>query len=403
MAQVSMAAATNKNAQPIKGEVNGLAYRGVRSEDRDICCYIATSSGVVIVTNSPYQLEQFVQVTSGKVPSLASLDEFTFFRSRYRVGDANETAFLFLSDATIRRWCGPRWRIATSRRTRDAAVVAEIQASQLDRLVEGNVQPGPVYTDLPVGGGQLTLTGDGVHGSTIGSLAFMTPIAEMKMDRVTQAEAVAYRQWRDRYQSNWRWAFDPIGLRLGIQRENVSADLTVMPLIWGSDYRSLVSFSQGAAFQPDAGDLHDALAHATLAINTKSPSLQQQTNIARMITGNAQMDPLSWLGDSVSVYVDDDPFWNELAQVPTDQVNEFMEKQGWRIPLAVRAEVIQRTEADRILGGRARVCGAGFARHVELGVAHLQGSAIREDHADRASDWPQRADSQPWRLLQRLG
>ena len=28
-------------------------------------------------------------------------------------------------DATIRRWCGPRWRIATSRRTRDMAVIAE--------------------------------------------------------------------------------------------------------------------------------------------------------------------------------------------------------------------------------------------------------------------------------------
>ena len=36
--------------------------------------------------------------------------------------------------------------------TRDAAVVAEIQASQLDRLVQGNVQPGPIYTDLPSAG-----------------------------------------------------------------------------------------------------------------------------------------------------------------------------------------------------------------------------------------------------------
>ncbi len=340
LAQVGLAAAQDDHAQSIKGEVSGLAYRGVRSADRAICCYIAKSDGVVLVTNSPYQLAQFVQVTSGKLPALAALDEYRFFRHRYPVGDANETAFLFLSDATIRRWCGPRWRIATSRRTRDAAVVAEIQASQLDRLVQGGVEPGPVYTDLPVAGnGQLTLTSDGVLCSTTGTLAFMTPISEMEMERVTQAEAAAYRQWRDRYQNNWRWAFDPIALQLGIQRAKLSADLTVMPLIWGSEYRSVISYSQGAAFQPEAGDLHAALAHVMIAINTKSATLQQQTNIVRMMTGSAHVDPLSWLGDSVGIYVEDGPFWNELAQVPPDQVSDFMEKQGWRIPAALRADV----------------------------------------------------------------
>ncbi len=90
---------------------------------------------LVIVTNSLYQLQQLVRVTSGKANSLATLDEFVFFRARYPRHDEGETALVFLSDATIRRWCGPRWRIATSRRTRDAAVVAEIQATQLDRLV----------------------------------------------------------------------------------------------------------------------------------------------------------------------------------------------------------------------------------------------------------------------------
>jgi hypothetical protein len=43
------------------------------------------------------------------------LPEYKFFRSRSERGE-DETAFLLLSDATIRRWTGPRWRIASSRR-----------------------------------------------------------------------------------------------------------------------------------------------------------------------------------------------------------------------------------------------------------------------------------------------
>lgn len=338
--QVRLAVAGNKDAKSIKGKINGLGYRGFRSDDRVICSYVAKTDGLVIVTNSPVQLERLGLVIAGKEGSLASLDEFTFFRNRYRRTENGETAFLFLSDDAIRRWCGPRWRIATSRRTRDAAVVAELQASQLDRLVKGIAQPGPLYTELPIAGnGELTLTPSGVHCSTLGSLAFMTPIAEQDLRRVTKVEADAYRQWRDRYQNNWRWAFDPIGLRLTINDRQLGADLTVMPLIWGSDYRSIISVSQGATFAPDAGDLHPALAQVNLAINHDSEMLKRQSNMARMLAGGFEFDPLGWLGDSVGLYVDDDPFWAELGRVEPEARTKFMTQHGWRIPLALRANV----------------------------------------------------------------
>ena len=81
MAQVTLAAAEHPDAQPISGEIDGLAYRGVRSPDRSICSYIAKMDGLVMVTNSPFQLEQLMRVTNGQTQSLASLDEFAFFRT----------------------------------------------------------------------------------------------------------------------------------------------------------------------------------------------------------------------------------------------------------------------------------------------------------------------------------
>ena len=195
----------------------------------------------VIVTNSLHQIRRLGEVRSGKSKSIASLPEYAFFRDRYRLGDSEESALVFLSDPTIRRWCGPRWRIADSRRTRTAAVMAEIQAGQLDPLVKKQVQPGPVYTDLPLAGaGQLTLTPGGVVSSAAGSLEFLTPIGEMPLEEVTKAEADAYGRWRDGYQRNWTWAFDPIAVRIGVHKDRLSGDMTVMPLIWGTEYRELV-------------------------------------------------------------------------------------------------------------------------------------------------------------------
>ena len=40
-----------------------------------------------------------------------------------------------------------------------------------------------------------------------GGIAWMTPIVELPIEKVTKSEADAYNQWRDNYQRNWRWAF----------------------------------------------------------------------------------------------------------------------------------------------------------------------------------------------------
>lgn len=349
LAQVSMKAQAQKEAKPVSGEAAGVPYKGFRSPDRSVCSYVARVGSVVVVTNSLGQLERLAAVANGEVKSIASLDEYVFFRSRYPLaGDGpetrpaaeEETAFVFLSDATIRRWCGPKWRIATSRRTRDAAVMAELQASQLDRLVEGKVQAGPLYTELPIAQqGELRLTPEGVVSSALGTLDFMTPIAEMPLDRVTKAEAEAYDRWRRGYQSNWQWAFDPIGLRMDVSKKRIAADLTVMPLIVGTEYRELVSVSRGAKFAPDAADPHDALGHFTLAINKDSEPMRQAANFARMMAQGVRVEPLAWLGSHVSVYVDEDPVWDELAKLKPDERDKFLEKNFWRLPVAFRADV----------------------------------------------------------------
>ena len=359
LAQVGVTAAKDKEAEPIKGEVAGVSYQGFRSPDRRTSSYVARLNSVVVVTNSPYQLQRLAEVQSGKSPSIASLPEYVFFRNRYPRTNADETGLVFLSDATIRRWCGPKWRIASSRRTRDAAVLAELQASQADALVQSGrsvspgghagFKPGPLYTDLATASaGELTLTARGVTSSTLGTLAFLTPIAEMPLEEVTAAEAEAYNRWREGYERNWNWAFDPIALRLTLRDDRLAADLSVMPMILGTEYREFVTIAQGGKFAPDAGDPHGARVHFILALDPKSPMFQTYGNLLTSMVHGAS---LGWVGSSLAIYADADPFWQELAKQKDRERLQFLENNVGRLPLALQVDVSNGLKLAAFLAG----------------------------------------------------
>ena len=354
LARVGMDAVKTKDAKAVHGDVAGLAYRGFRSPDRAVSSYVARLDGAVVVTNSLDQLKRLAAVRKGECESLAALPEFVFFRTRYKLGDPEETALVFLSDPAIRRWCGPRWRIADSRRTRAAAVMAELQAAHLDALVKGAVRPGPVYTDLPLpDAGQIELGPKGMASATYGTLESMTPIVEIPLTEVTRAEADAYQRWRDGYQRNWNWAFDPIALRLSLGKEKVAADMTVMPLIVATDYRQLAEISQGASLKADSGDPHGALAHFVLAVNRESEPARQ---IGSFLSHAAKDVGLNWIGSSISLYADDDPFWQDLAKVKEEDAPKFLEANVGRVPVAVRVEVADGLKLAAFLtAGRAYV------------------------------------------------
>jgi hypothetical protein len=168
----------------------------------------------------------------------------------------------------------------------------------------------------------------------------MTPIIELPIQKVTKAEADAYNQWRTQYQNNWRWAFDPIALRIGVNDQKLSADLTVMPLILGSGYREFVNISRGAKITAGAADPHAALVRTALAINTDSKTVKDWTNMALNFVPQFPGEPFGWLGGWVTIYIEYDPIWKELDETPPEKLDEFYRKNWQRIPIAVEIESI---------------------------------------------------------------
>ena len=316
--------------QASRGDGAGRGVFGARSPDRSVCVYVAQVGPAMVVTNSLVQLERLIDTQEGKQASLASAPEYAFFRDRYPRADAEkgeESALAVLTDATIRRWCGPRWRIADSRRTCAAAVLSELQAERMSDFVKGDVEKTVLHTDRPLpGAGEIRLTPAGVTSGTYGSLDFLTPIVELPMEKVTQAEANTYNTWRNGYQSNWSNFFDPVALRLAVKAGKISADVTVMPLIVSSEYRQYVDMTSGVKLASGAGDPHDALLHLAVALNHDAGPVKDIGDFfKRWDDGRAKvkLDPLGWVGESAAIYVDDDEaFWAEAAKA--DDFQKFL-------------------------------------------------------------------------------
>lgn len=338
-ARVALAGREYKTTEAVSGEIDGVKYHGMKSPDRAICSYVATLDNTVVVTNSLAQLKRLVDVRAHKTQSLISLGEYKFFRDRYQLGDANESGLLILSDATIRRWCGPKWRIADSRRVRAAAVMSDLQARHLERVVKQDPQTlatTPNYA-LP-DAGDFEITAGGVRSSVYGELDFMTPIGEIDLARVTAEEARLYGLWRDGYQRNWSRFFDPIAVRFFVSKDKLAIDTTVMPLIAATEYAEIIDISRGAKLAPTAGDPHaEAALHWAMALDTNSSAFRRNTEFYRIFSGNEKLAALDWIGPSVSIYADRDPVWEELAKHhdgPASVLN-YVD----RLPVALRVEV----------------------------------------------------------------
>ena len=264
-----------------------LTIISAQNESRSTSSFVTSLGNVVVVANSRLQLGKIIHCWQRRLPSMHALEEYHFFRLRYP--KQKNGMLIVLTDAAIRKWCSPEWRIGNSRRLRVAAELAELQAAKMKQLVKGQAIGSKKLTRL----GKVQRTDVGLHSQQFGSLAFMTPIAELSVDLVTERERGAYVRWRSQYESRWR-RFDPIALSIVRRADGWKSDLTVMPLINSSEYNWIRQFTGTASIDPKQGDFHqESLMHAIFALKPSQPFIPPYIV-------------------SAELYVDDSPLWQRF-------------------------------------------------------------------------------------------
>ncbi|QDT12754.1 hypothetical protein [Planctomycetes bacterium K23_9] len=312
VALVSGQSALHQDVKQIDHKVDGQVFTQWSNPSRKFCSFVAVTDHTVVVTNSLRQMLSVLKCARGDAESMHDLDEYKFFRQRYPRNTKNQKALVVITDGAIRRWCGPQWRISASRRTRARATIAEVTMQNADALVGGQIQSETVIhrdSELPLAG-TVKLTSTGVRSDEYGTLDFQTPIVEMDLTRATQKEVDLYNRWRVRYERRWRRVFDPIAVEIGLQDDELTVDLTVIPIVINSEYRQWRQIVGDARLKPGAGDHHpESIASIDVAIDVNTPTF----NFARMFVqsqmGGVNVDPFGWIDGSASVYFDYDEEW----------------------------------------------------------------------------------------------
>lgn len=297
-----------------------LPHSFVRNADRSISSYFARRGDLMIVTNSPFQLERVAKTLAGEVAALATSDDYRFFRDRYPLG-AEESALVVLPDAAIRRWCSPAYRIGDARRT-----------LALARLIEEKAKRIETFADDPAA--KLEEPLDPVYGS----IAFATPLSELAITRCTPAEAESYARFRDTYQRGFSAFFDPIALSLSAREDRFDFDLTVIPLIDGTEFEDILDITGDAKLKPDSGRPHaEAIAQVVLAFDREADAIVSMRSLLDEGPDDALVDPFAFLGESITIYVDEDPFLDELSA--SEDPDALVEERFWQLPVALEVGI----------------------------------------------------------------
>jgi len=353
--QMNNSSSRYPSAKWISDQYLDMPYEGIISPDRSLSTYLVPlGKQVVFITNSLVLVKKAINCVHHKCQSLAQLDEYRYFRSKYPK-NKDETAFVLISDQTIRKWCSPRWRISDSRRARALAQLKQIWA---DHLI-GNEPPTPtIRKELEGTLGVLNLDKNGIQSSKYGNLRFMTPISEMEIKKVSPQEAKAYSWYRDQYQKNWRSYFDPIAIQLKRSEGLTTIALTVLPLIIASEYHPLMVAAGAEKIKDGQADPHiQAIGQFVLALDHQSRPVKEAGRFMSGFISSLTGEALNWLGDWLTVYVDNSPFWDELLQAQLkykEQGNTFMENNLHRLPLALAVGVRDPLKLALFLSGLRR-------------------------------------------------
>ncbi|MCS7304800.1 MAG: hypothetical protein NZ602_06810 [Thermoguttaceae bacterium] len=259
------------------GQIEGISYTSITTPDRTVHVFSAyPKPNLHVRSNSKLALERVLRAIAGdpQMPRLGETAEFKYIRTLMQRGDPREDGFVYLSDPFIRRMIGPQVKLTEARRMicynhlrmiGHAAMLYQTQYGKkpqsLQDLVDGGCAPAAFTSPrtkvetrteaeqvfcCPCGG-TYSLAPDGLTGvcSHHGRALEMVPCLDIPLERVTDQEADQYKRFVDEYDDYWRQFFDPIVLRIKVDKTQYRLETLILPLIDNSIYTGLARLLGG--------------------------------------------------------------------------------------------------------------------------------------------------------------
>ena len=310
-------------------KIGGLDVERTFTPDGTINQYRAEFGDVLVISNSAQAIARIHDAHRGAVPRLSEQGDFRYMRARYPWSkDDSDAGFVFFSDAFVARTVSPEVKILEARRMAARADLLAINHAALLRGWIDGVPTASIDDLVSTGflsaderkhpdGAAVTYRRSTGASSSWGQVRRLTPIRDLAISKVTQAEADAYEQFRQTYQQYWRRYIDPIGAEIRVTDGRVAVDARMLPLVEATEYDDL---AREVGSQKVVVDAPGPGVQWTIAIGKDARLRKELERIAQSSIGQATIG-LSWLGEWAAIgFADRGALWDlglRTGMIPT--------------------------------------------------------------------------------------
>jgi hypothetical protein len=363
--------------------VREFNYRGHKVHarytlDRLVSSFVAWHEDHVIVSNSHRAVRDILDAATGSAPRLSDALDFRYVVSLLPPSAEENAAYLYVSEACLRRLVGPEAKISEKRRMECFSNLVMLNNASLFYRLENGRSPDSL-TDLAAGrfadtskivcphGGAYAWDAkhDACTCSLHNRLRYLTPNLELSVLTTSDAERREYERYRERYEKFWGTLFDPIAVRIFVG-PTVKLETCVLPTAPGSIYHSLRGTLDAKPRPLDTSRVARSAVVSTLAV----PGRKRLADFLRKLPGTAEAlaaDPtlteLSWLGDRLELHycdastiVEVDPSRLRKLQVPLVgeaplPLQSMVAAAVWsiQVPMYLAIDVEDKEKAARLL------------------------------------------------------
>ncbi|MCL1865271.1 MAG: hypothetical protein FWF73_05610 [Spirochaetes bacterium] len=207
--------------------INGRTISLLSSTGNEVRSFYVQDGDFHLVTTSSRIVQAFL-ATKTSNQSLGSLKEFRYARSQ--IDFSEKGIFIYMSDPFFRNLVSPAYRVEMTRRSGSIAELQMLSLARLAALQEGIASPSIQSLIekgfLPKGFGlrpdksRPTLEEDGAAAdSKRGALGSFIPVPDVTIDKITSAEAEAYKDFANAYSGIWT-NMDPVFGLLNNDKKN---------------------------------------------------------------------------------------------------------------------------------------------------------------------------------------
>ncbi len=249
-----------ENARETVVEILGHPVQQLHTDHHQVRSFYVKDGSYHLVTNSAVLAMRFLETGAG-TNCLGNLNEYRYSLSQSQQ-DGDSPAWLYLPDPFFRSITSPRYRIELERRRRAGEDLLTLQmahmAASAEAIKDLSVNSLIGLGFLPEGfnqrpDGSLMESNQGeFYNSLRGVHGTFLPIADMAITQCTKSEWIAYEEFKQAYQREWR-TMDPVmltfnrGPQTQLGRENIVLNIRITPYAQ-QEYRFL---QQYLSTQPD--------------------------------------------------------------------------------------------------------------------------------------------------------